>query len=148
MPDDPFLIDLQLTRRAFGQRVSDRDKVDLVTASDGDLKTVRGRANLAQAILNRLFTRRGELTQLGHPAYGSRLHQLVGELNNARVQGLAELYIRESLAQEPRIAEITDIVFAPPSRGEGRSMLQITVTVRPVGQDALLNVTIPINLGG
>ena len=81
---------------------SDRDPVDLLSAAGGDVQTVTGRENLAQAIVNRLLTRRGELTGLGHPDYGSRLHLLVGELNNARTRGLAELYIRDSLAQEPR----------------------------------------------
>ena len=69
---------------------------------------------MAQAILNRLLTRRGELTALGHPNYGSRLHMLLGEPNNARTCARAELYIRESLAAERRLAETVDITFAPP----------------------------------
>jgi len=140
--------DLQLTRRAFSQMVSDREKVDLIITARGDLKTVKGRANLAQAILNRLFTRRGELARLGHPAYGSRLHELIGELNNVRLRGLAERYIRECLAQEPRIEDIVQLTFAPPSRGIDRSMLDVTLTVKPVGEEGLLTFTVPINLGG
>ena len=101
--------DIQLTRRTFNQQVSDRDKVDLALARDGDLATVEGYANLAQAIINRLLTRKGELKKLGHPNYGSRLHTLVGELNNFRIQGRAEIYIRECPAQEKRIQEVTSI---------------------------------------
>jgi phage baseplate assembly protein W len=148
MSDDPLLKDLKLTRRSFDQLVSDREEVDLVASTGGDLQTVSGRANLAQAIMNRLFTRKGELTKLGHPNYGSRLHQLIGELNNARARGLAEIYIRESLAQEPRIEEITQITFAPPSRGFDRSLLEVTISVKPVGQEVDLTFTIPISLEG
>ena len=148
MTNDTLLQDLKLTRRDFDRQVSDRDTVDLITSASGDLQTVSARANLAQAIINRLFTRRGELTKLGHPNYGSRLYQLIGELNNTRVKGLAELYIRECLAGEARIEAITRIDFAAPSRAGDRNVLTITVSVKPVAQDEQLSVTIPINLGG
>lgn len=146
MPDEILLKDLKLTRRGFDQLMSDRESVDLVTSVSGDVETVSGRANLAQAIVNRLFTRQGELGKLGHPKYGSRLHKLVGELNNTRIQGLAEIYIRECLAQEPRIQEITRLTFAPPSRGFDRNVLEVTITVKPRGDQSDLTFTIPINL--
>jgi len=148
MTNNILLQDLKLTRRDFDRQVSDRETVDLITSASGDLQTVSARANLAQAIINRLFTRKGELTKLGHANYGSRLYQLIGELNNTRVKGLAELYVRESLAAESRIEAITHIDFAPASRGIDRDVLTITVSVKPVGQDELISVTIPISLGG
>ncbi len=148
MPDEILLKDLQITRRAFDQQVSDRDSVDLVASASGDLETVSGRANLAQAIINRLFTRKGELAKLGHPNYGSRLYTLIGEFNNTRIRGLAEIYIREALAQEPRIQEITRMTFARPSRGIDRNVLEATITVKPIGEQSELTFTIPINLEG
>src|SRR5262249_50300314 len=102
---------------------------------------------LAQAIVNRLLTRRGELAQLGHPNYGSRLHVLVGELNNTRTRGLAELYIRDSLAQEPRIQAGTPIAFSPPGRGLEREMLYVSVTVQPTGGGDDLTLIIPLQGG-
>ena len=146
MADDLFFKDLQLTRRSFGHPVSDRDKVDLNASTRRDLSTVSGRQNLVQAIINRLLTRRGELARLGHPNYGSRLHQLIGELNNTRIRGLAEIYIRECLAQERRVAEITDISFKPPSRGIERSVLEVTIGVKPIGEADEFTIAIPINL--
>ena len=148
MPDDPLHKDLKLTRRAFDQMTSDRERVDLVASPSGDAQTVSGRANLAQAIINRLLTRQGELTRLGHPNYGSRLHLLAGELNNTRTRGLAGIYIRESLAQEPRIQEVTEVAFAPPSRGIERDTLQVVVRVRPVGDDEDLTLVIPLQVRG
>lgn len=148
MSDDLLLKDFKLTRRAFDQLISDREGVSLITSPGGDLQTTSGRANLTQAIINRLFTRKGELTKLGHPNYGSRLHLLIGELNNLRARGLAEIYIRECLAQESRIAEIVQITFAALSRGFDRNLLEITITVKPVGENVNLTFTIPINLEG
>ena len=128
-----LLTDLFLTRRALGSRSSDRTVIDLGSAA-GDLRLTRGRANLAQAILNRLFTRQGELEALGHPQYGSRLYQLIGEPNTRRTHALADLYIRESLAEEERIAEIIDVSIAPPSlHADLRNVLQMRITVRPIG---------------
>ena len=136
--------DLKLTRRDFDHQTSDREGVDLVRSPSGDLTTVEGRPLLAQAIINRLLTRKGELAALGHPTYGCRLYELVGELNNARTRGRAELYIRESLAQEPRIAEITEVAFALPDRQLGRNTLTAAISLVPVGDHNPLTVEVPI----
>jgi len=154
--DAPGTRDLRLTGRGFDVTVSDRSRVDLTVDGGGDLATVTGRANLAQAIVNRLCTRRGELARLGHPEYGSRLHTLIGERNVTRARGLAEIYIRESLGAEPRIAQIVQIALAPPSRDDQRSTLQVQIVVQPVtngdasapGGAAPLSIVLPIGLGG
>lgn len=144
---DEFGKDLKLTRRTFDQMTSDRDPVDLLAAASGDVQTVTGRANLAQAIVNRLLTRRGELARLGHPNYGSRLQLLLGELNNVRTRGLAEIYIRESLAQESRIEKVTRVAFALPARGLERATLYISITVQPTGGGDELTLLIPLQGG-
>lgn len=148
MADEIFKKDLQLTRRTWEQQVSDRDYVDLVASRDGDLETVTGRENLVQAIINRLLTRKGELAPLGHPNYGSRLYLLPGELNNLRVRGLADIYIREALAQEYRIAEVLRIAFDSPNRDSRRDTMEVTLVVRPIGDSEPLSLNLPINLGG
>ncbi len=128
------------------QSTSDRDWVEL-TFVGGDVEIIAERANLAQAILNRLYTRQGELAQLGHPSYGSRLHELMGELNNTRTRTLAEIYIRECLGQESRIAEITQIVFNPPSRNlDEINTLKVLISVRPVGEETNFTLSISLNL--
>lgn len=148
MADDLHQIDLYLTRRQFNTLNSDREQVDLRATTSRDLATTTGKQNLTQAIINRLLTRRGELTQLGHPDYGSRLYQLIGELNNSRTRALAEVYIRECLAQEARVAEIRQIAFAPPDRGARREVLEITIAVKPVGVEQDLAVSLSLNLEG
>lgn len=141
-----YLKDIKLSLRSFDVQVSDRDYVDFEATAGGDLRTVSARDNLAQAIINRLLTRKGELAKLGHPNYGSRLHLLVGELNNIRLQGLAEIYIREALAAERRIEKIVSVTFAPPVRGADRDMLKVEIRVRPFGSDQDLSIALPISI--
>lgn len=146
MADEQLYTDIRLSNRDFEAQTSDRDYVDLRATLQRDLQVVNGRANLAQAIVNRLLTRQGELTPLGHPSYGSRLYLIVGESNNVRMQALAEIYIREALDQEQRIAEITEVAFAPINRAQGRHELPIRIRVLPIGATEELTITLPINL--
>ncbi|MBL8484562.1 MAG: GPW/gp25 family protein, partial [Rhodocyclaceae bacterium] len=71
-----------------------------------DLRLVDGVDNLTQALANRLKTRKGELAALGHPDYGSRHHELIGEPNVARTRNLIKLYILQALRDEPRIERV------------------------------------------
>lgn len=138
--------DLALTRRQFDVPTSDRETVDLTRTATDDLRTVDGRDNLAQAVINRLLTRQGELAALGHPRYGSRLHELIGEPNNVRIRGKAARLVRECLEQERRIAKVTEIAFADPDRGEARSTLKIRISFLPVLETQETTITIPIVL--
>lgn len=117
--------------------------------SRGDLATVFGRPNLGQAILHRFNTRQGELAQLGHPDYGSRLHLLIGELNNNRTRKLAEIYIRECLNQESRIAEILEVRFDPPSyEFDKRDLLRATIILKAVAESEPMTIQVAVNLQG
>lgn len=101
--------------------------------SDFDLST--GRENLAQAVIMRLLTPRGELAALGHPTYGSRLHELVGSRNTATNLALARLYILESLKQESRIEKINQLLIEPASGSRDR--VNIFLEVLPVNAPAV-----------
>jgi phage baseplate assembly protein W len=138
--------DIKLTRRAFDQLTSNREYVSLISNTGGDIDTTTGRDNLVQAIINRLLTRRGELASLGHPDYGSRLYELVGELNNLRLRALAEVYIRDCLAQERRIEKVRYVTFEPPERGIDRNVLKVTIGISAVGESQDLTIIVPINI--
>ncbi len=108
-----------------------------------DMALVEGRDNLAQAVILRLLTPRGELAGLGHPEYGSRLHELVGRVNTETTRNLARLYILESLRREPRIETVTALSVDPaPHR---RSSIAVTLAVKPVGRSATIAIG-PITL--
>ncbi len=96
-----------------------------------DFGVIEGRDNLGQAVLLRLLTPQGELEALGHPEYGSRLHELVGLPNTAITRNLVKLYILVSLAQEPRIQKVTQVTVTP-APGT-RDKINVLIEVQPVG---------------
>jgi len=109
-----------------------------------DLGAVAGRENLGQALILRLLTQKGALTGLGHPDYGSRLVELIGELNNETSRNLARLYIIEAVSQEPRVRQLLDLsVEASQSNPD---TLRITFSVLPIDDDAPLGITLEVTL--
>jgi phage baseplate assembly protein W len=114
--------------------------------SDGrDLARVSGRENLAQAIVLRLLTPRGELAALGHPEYGSRLEDLVGRDQTVTTRNRIKLHVLEALQAEPRIASVEEVLVAP--RADSRTAVDVQVRVRPVGAGAAVVVVGPFTLG-
>jgi phage baseplate assembly protein W len=112
-----------------------------------DLAVVEGAAAMRQAIANRLKTWRGELAALGHPAYGSRHHELVGEPNVERTRNLIKLYVLQALKHEPRIER----VLAAAVRAEHeppRDTVRLELTVQIIGLPLPLEVIVPFSLAG
>jgi hypothetical protein len=112
-----------------------------------DLALARGRANLAQAIVLRLQTERGELAPLGHPDYGARHHQLIGELNTETNRNLVKLYVLECLRQEPRLQEILRVAVVPLGP-ERRSEVRIEVEAIGRGDPTPLSLVVPFSFAG
>ncbi len=115
-------------------------------AFDTDVALVDGLPAFEQAIAMRLKTRRGELAPLGHPDYGSRHHELMGEPNTQRTRDLIKLYVLQALRDEPRIRRVqsceVDAEHAPP-----RETVRITLAVEVIDSPAPLNLVIPFSLG-
>lgn len=114
--------------------------VDLV-----DLETLSTQDNLAQALLLRFLTPMGELALLGHPDYGSRLFELIGELNNDTNRNRAKLYVLEALAAEPRVQQPPLLVSVTQNRANPTEM-DIEIHLQPVDSDSLLNLVFPFFL--
>ena len=106
----------------------------------GDLATVANEENLRQAIWLRLATPMGELTDLGHPDYGSRLNRLIGRLITPEVLSLARAYVREALRREPRIRSIESLSVAADSLRPG--VLLIEASVLPVDRAEPLDLSL------
>lgn len=103
-----------------------------------DLGLVQGVDNLGQAVLLRLLTPRGELAELAHPDYGSRLHELVGRVNTETTRNLVKLFILESLQQEPRIAKLEEVTVTPsPGR---RDRVDVSIRVKPIAATASVTI--------
>lgn len=97
-----------------------------------------GFENLAQAVILRLLTPRGELAALGHPEFGSRVHELVGRENNRSQRNLLKLFILEALKLEPRVEKVAELNVEP-SPGT-RSTVDVLLRVKPVGASELVTI--------
>jgi phage baseplate assembly protein W len=117
---------------------------DLNISPTGDLETIGEEYNLAQAIIMRLNTMQGELTDLGHSSYGSRLHELVGEPNNERTRELVRIYALESVNRDPRVEEVVGISVET-IKGD-LSRIDISISVRAMGLTSVLNIVFPFYL--
>ena len=110
-----------------------------------DLHVARGVDTLRQAIVNRLKTHKGELAALGHPDYGSRHFELIGEPNVERTRNLIKLYILQALKREARIEKVLNAQVSaehePP-----RSTVRIVLSVKIVQVNLPMDIIVPFNL--
>lgn len=142
--------DLRLLRNLEKQSERDRGRdlsvIDQPTTGKSDLETLTELDNLRQALLLRFLTPVGELEPLGHPEYGSRLFDLVGEPNTPTNRNRAKLYALQALAQEPRIAEVlsVEVTVAPLDRGQ----IIIDAQLRPIDSDTAFNLVFPFFIDG
>ncbi|MEV0644064.1 GPW/gp25 family protein [Phytomonospora sp. NPDC050363] len=108
-----------------------------------DLAAVSGRENLAQALILRLLTPLGSLAPLGHPDYGSRLHELVGAPRDTARRHLCRAFVLAAIAREPRVEPgAVSLDFDPAA--EGPDSLAFTLVVQPVagGDPLALNLEV------
>jgi phage baseplate assembly protein W len=153
MPDKTtkFGVDLQLLRN-LDRRKSSRDAGnDLATTrrpgiAGVDLDKLTGADNLVQALFLRFLTPMGELTVLGHPNYGSRLGDLIGELNNETSRNRAKLFVLEAIAAEPRVKEVRSVIVTQDK--SDRTRMNINVSLTTIDSDTPLNLVFPFYLEG
>jgi len=117
---------------------------DLAASPEGDLEIVSGELNLAQAIIARLMTEEGELYDIGHADYGSRLHELVGEPNNERTRERVRTVVLDCLAQEPRITDVVGVSVKTNALEPHR--LDVEITVLPIESSTFLSIVYPFYL--
>src|SRR5262245_43649585 len=90
-------------------RGSDLATIERDETREIDLETLAGIDNLKQALLLRFLTPMGELAALGHPDYGSRLYELIGERNIESNRNRAKMYVLQALAAEPRVKQVRSV---------------------------------------
>ncbi len=139
MADEIFGSDLLLEPDLYGfGLVAERGE------QGGDLETVSGTDNLAQALLVRFNTPAGELTDLGHPDYGSRLHRLIGRPNNQSTRNLVRMFALETLRAEPRVAAVRHLDVATVA---GRpDLVRLAIEVLPISTEQPLNLVFSVRL--
>ena len=111
-----------------------------------DLETVSGLDNLRQALLLRFLTPAGELAVLGHPNYGSRLFELLGERNTATNRNRAKMFVLQALAGEPRVKEVLSVQVT--QNEAERTQMDIGVWLVAVDSNTPINLVFPFFLEG
>jgi phage baseplate assembly protein W len=139
----------------------------LFNKKTGDLELASGEMNLAQAILHRIRTAKGELEELGHPEYGSTILDFVGLPNNWATRERLKLAVRDAIRQESRVKEIKSITVRPmieiindDSQPQSGSRVQLgassdilnsvhmEVVVIPVDSTRQIGISFPFSLEG
>jgi phage baseplate assembly protein W len=146
-PHDRFGSDLRLLRDLENQNSRNPGNdlfVTRQTQTGIDLATLARAENLQQALLLRFLTPVGELALLGHPDYGSRLFELIGELNSETNRNRAKLFTLQALQAEPRVKEIRSVTVTQ-NRAD-RTRMDIKVSLIAVDSDTLLNLVFPFFL--
>lgn len=115
--------DLRLSFRGDGL-------IDLQT-SGRDLDTIEGLDDLVQALRLRLLVARGELTALGHPRYGNRVHELVGEPLSRTNLELLRRHVRRALLDDPRVAGLERLELRPVDAEPGAIDVHVVVVPAP-----------------
>lgn len=110
-----------------------------------DIAVADGVRAATQLFVNRLKTHRGELAPLGHPEYGSRHHELVGQPNIGRTRALVKLHVLECLSHEPRITKVRRCDVTP---GPGRDQVRIEIDLEVAGEPNPLLLVVPFNFAG
>lgn len=145
-----FGADLRLLDDLLYQEQRERGD-DLVTADKAgpartDLERVTGVPNLQQALLLRFLTPAGELADLGHPDYGSRLDELIGEPNTPATRGRAKVYALQALAAEPRVSEVRSVTVT--TSPLGRNRIDIRADLVAVDAATPISLVFPFFLEG
>jgi phage baseplate assembly protein W len=120
-------------------RVTDGRHEDLDLVAE---QSVGGIDNAVQAVIHRIKTVSGELADVGHPDYGSRHHELIGQPNTEGNRNLVKLYILQALAREPRIEKVlkADVVADPQ-----RDRVTIALTLRFIGTPVPADLVVPFS---
>jgi phage baseplate assembly protein W len=132
---------------AWGQGFFEDADLETARTSGGlkDLAVTDSIEAFTQAVANRLKTRKGELASLGHPEYGSRHHELLGEPNVERTRNLIKLYILQALKHEPRIERVLKATVLaehePP-----RETVRIELSVQLIDGPRPMNLVVPFSL--
>lgn len=82
-----------------------------MAADAGDIAVVSGMENLAMQLLHRIKTLKGELTELGHPDYGSLVPTFIGKTMTPVWQERILLECRMACEADPRVDYVENSRF-------------------------------------
>lgn len=127
--DEIFKTDLRLIISNPGLDAS----IDLANGVSG-LEAISGIDNLAQALTLRLLIDQGELTDLGHPLYGTRLREILGATMDRANLELMRRYVRQTLLSDPRVAEVVQVKVS--IRAASLGIVDVEAIITAVGGES------------
>lgn len=105
----------------------------------GRMELVHQDQDVEEAVRLILMTRKGERPM--RPEFGSDLHRLAFQPNDAATAGHARRYVMDAIARwEPRIDEV-DVVAAPDAARPDRLLIEITYRLRAT--NSIRNLVFP-----
>ena len=149
MADAPEVRDLLVTPLFEGD---DAGALDLVTAPPApgpgdlvDLATVVGADVLRQGLVLRLLTPLGSMAPLGHVGFGSRLHELVGELDSPTLRLLARAHALRAVLADPRVEAVLALeVLGAAAASRDRLELRVLVRARDLTDPVALGIEVAL----
>jgi phage baseplate assembly protein W len=115
-------------------------RVDLA-CDGGGLRRVSGLDNLVQALSMRLLVDRGDVSGLGHPRYGSKIRDLIGERMDRPNLELIRRYVRRALLEDARVQEVVEVVVTV--RAGAPDSVDVRAVVKAIDErEAQLQVTL------
>lgn len=121
------------------------DPLDPRPGDSVDVAVASGANALRQGLLLRLLTPLGSLDALGHPDFGSRLHELIGEVNTPTTRALARSYVLRAVRADSRVDEILSLEVAEPDQ-LSQDRLSITLLVQPADSSDPVALGIEVTL--
>ena len=137
---------INLDRQFDRNRGRDLSVVENERTGRTDLETLTRVHNLKQALMLRFLTPVGEMAVLGHPNYGSRLSELIGQPNTETTRNRAKMFTLLALGQEPRVAEVLSVTVT--TARSNRNQINIDVSLRVIQESTPLNLVFPFFLDG
>ena len=94
-----------------------------------------------QALSLRLLVDRGDLAGIGHPRYGSKIRDLIGEPMDRANRELIRRYVRRALLEDPRVQDVVETVVSV--RADAPDSVEVRAVVKAIdGSAAQLEVTL------
>jgi phage baseplate assembly protein W len=89
----------------------------------------------------RLLVDHGDLSGLGHPRYGSKIRDLIGERMDRPNRELIRRYVRRALIEDPRVDEVVEVAVT--ARADAPDSVDVRAVVKAIdGRQAQLQVTL------
>lgn len=119
--------ELMQTDLAFGE--------DYSVTPTGDIDTIKGLANVKQALFHRLTTEQGSL--IHRPTYGVGLKQYQNAPNTLASKRSLALKIQEQFLQDDRIEEVTGISINSDDLSPSKVVIVVRVKVKGYDEDKM-----------